>query len=55
MQALIENGHLSDWIPEKDCMLFATDVSAICAEAIFRVKFSQLKIQKPLWAIWLVN
>ena len=35
----VEKDHLGDWSPEKDCwpLLFATDVSKTCAEAIFRV------------------
>ena len=34
---LIEKDHLGDRSPEKDCCV--TDVSTICAEAIFRVKW----------------
>ena len=33
-----EKDHLGDWRPEKDCMMLVTDVSTICAGAIFRVK-----------------
>ena len=35
---LIEKDHLGDWSPEKG-LLFLTDVSTTCAEAIFRVKW----------------
>ena len=33
----IESDHVGDWSPEKG-LLFLTDVSATCVEAIFRVK-----------------
>ena len=42
---MIEKDHLGDWSPEEDCMLFVTDVSTTCAEAIVRVKILHLTLK----------
>ena len=44
---MIEKDHLGDWSPEEDCMLFVTDVSTTCAEAIVRVKI-QFRVKTSL-------
>ena len=54
--AFIENDHLGDRKPEKDCcwrLTFRQPVRKASSE--WTDSFSQLKIQKPWWAIWLVN
>ena len=55
---LIEKDHLGDWSPEKDCcwwswLTFRQPLRKTSSES--SGSFSQLKIQKPWWAIYLVT
>ena len=53
---LIEIDHLSDWSPEKRTIVSDWRFDNQCESLLnSESSFSQLKIQKPWWAIWLVN